>query len=96
MHRCPFGDNNDLPLVRFTSAIEIYRVLLGIRSVKPVGSNELHLEYEPLASTGEETRGTVTLALLFDETTRRLEDAKVGISHTRFIVAPTLTHPSVD
>jgi hypothetical protein len=52
-------------------------VLLGVRSVKPVGSNELHLEYEPLASSSEEERSTVTLALLFDETTRRLEDAKV-------------------
>lgn len=69
--------------VRFTSAIEIYRVLLGIHSVKPVGSNELHLEYEPLATSDEEARGTVTLALLFDETTRRLEDAKVRTSQSR-------------
>lgn len=74
-----------VPLVRFTSAIEIHRVLLGIHSVKPVGSNELHLEYEPLASSDEEARGTVTLALLFDETTRRLEDAKVNTSQSRLL-----------
>ncbi|KAI5452443.1 hypothetical protein NCC49_000606 [Naganishia albida] len=65
----------------FTSAIEIYRVLLGIRSVKSVGDNELHLEYEPLAPPGEEKRSTVTLALLFDENTRRLEDAKL-VNHS--------------
>ena len=64
---------------RFTSAIEVYRVLLGIKSVKPVGTNELHLEYETLPSSSGESRKPVTLALLFDETTKRLEDAKVSI-----------------
>jgi hypothetical protein len=51
---------------------------LGIKSVKPVGTNELHLEYEPLSSSSDEIRTPVTLALLFDETTKRLEDAKVS------------------
>ncbi|KAJ9093474.1 hypothetical protein QFC19_008333 [Naganishia cerealis] len=64
----------------FTSAIEVYRALLGIKSIKPVDSNELHLEYEPLPRTGGEdtaSRATVTLALLFNESTRALDDAKV-------------------
>lgn len=73
-------------LSRFTTAIEVYRTLLGIKSVKPVDSNELHLEYEPLPTTGSAQTGpnaTVTLALLFNESTRRLEDAKVRLASSR-------------
>lgn len=48
--------------------------------MKPVGTNELHLEYEPLSTSSDEIRTPVTLALLFDETTKRLEDAKVRVN----------------
>lgn len=66
---------------------------MGIKSVKPVGTNELHLEYEPISSSSEEARASVTLALLFDETTKRLEDAKVSAIEEIDVLKADMTFP---
>ncbi|WWC69508.1 uncharacterized protein I206_103450 [Kwoniella pini CBS 10737] len=54
----------------YSSSMAFYRSLLGIRSVKAVSDNELHMEYEV-------NDGQVTLALHFDEVTKRLTDASL-------------------
>ncbi|WWD15623.1 hypothetical protein CI109_100045 [Kwoniella shandongensis] len=54
----------------FTSSLAFYRSLLGIRSVKAVSENELHLEYDV-------PNGPMVLALMFDELTKRFIDARL-------------------
>ncbi|OCF36536.1 hypothetical protein I316_01786 [Kwoniella heveanensis BCC8398] len=51
-----------------TSSMAFYKSLLGIKSVKAVSDNELHLEYDV-------PNGPVTLGLVFDEYTKRFIDA---------------------
>ncbi|WVR05241.1 hypothetical protein IAU60_002253 [Kwoniella sp. DSM 27419] len=59
----------------YTSSMAFYRSLLGIRSVKAVSENELHLEYDV-------DQGPVTLVLMFEDQTKRLADATLTGSDT--------------
>ncbi|WVQ70141.1 uncharacterized protein L199_008366 [Kwoniella botswanensis] len=54
----------------YSSSLSFYRSLLGIKSVKAVSDNELHMEYDV-------PNGPVTLALIFDEVTKRFADARL-------------------
>ncbi|WRT67088.1 uncharacterized protein IL334_004054 [Kwoniella shivajii] len=54
----------------YTSSMTFYRSLLGIKSVKAISDNELHLEYDVPG-------GPVTLVLEFDELTKRFADARL-------------------
>ncbi|WVQ98684.1 hypothetical protein IAU59_005815 [Kwoniella sp. CBS 9459] len=51
-----------------TSSMTFYKSLLGIKSIKAVSDNELHMEYDV-------PHGPVTLALMFDEYNKRFIDA---------------------
>ncbi|WVW83168.1 hypothetical protein I302_105186 [Kwoniella bestiolae CBS 10118] len=54
----------------YSSSMAFYRSLLGIKSVKAVSDSELHMEYDvPI--------GPVTLALTFDEMSKRFADARL-------------------
>ncbi|WWC90102.1 uncharacterized protein L201_005035 [Kwoniella dendrophila CBS 6074] len=55
----------------YSSSLSFYRSLLGIKSVKAVTDNELHLEYDV-------PNGSVILEVTFDELTKRLVDAKLS------------------
>lgn len=57
----------------YSASLATYRALLGIKSAKAVGEDELVIEYE--GSGGEEGREGVELRLRFEE--RRLVDAEV-------------------
>jgi len=68
---------------RLSASLSFYRNLLGIRSVKAVFENELHLEYDvpaPMLSKSKAgEKRAVTLVLHFDPATKRLTTAHVGL-----------------
>jgi len=60
--------------------MSFYRTLLGIRSVQAISENTIQLEYDI------PERGIVTLLLEYDQSTRRLADARVSLVQVQVII----------
>lgn len=66
---------------RYTSSIEIYKSLNGIKSFKPISDLELQIVF---------TKNDTTLTLYFDNYTKTLAGATVGVHKKEGIVRPKL------
>lgn len=68
---------------RLASSIAFYKSLLGIRSVRAVSDNILHLEYD-VSDSARTSRGqSVILALSYDAVTKRLAQAEVSVLNNK-------------
>ncbi|WVO12826.1 hypothetical protein L204_100434 [Cryptococcus depauperatus] len=72
-----------------TSSISFYRSLLGIRSVKAVSNEELHLEYDV-------PNGSVVLVITFDALTKRFSSASLRGSNLDITEAAGVAEGSND
>ncbi len=74
---------------RYTSAIDLYKQLLGIEAIEAVSPTELHLTY-----TLAEGAAPAKLALFFDAATKRLAGAQVGRTIRRSVSPRARPQPS--
>lgn len=77
------ADPGRLTSYRYSSATDLYKQILGIRSVSAKDDTELHIEYAVPPQPDTDGEDSVVLVVYFEKGTRKLVDAKVSFRACR-------------